>query len=94
MPEQVDVYYEGWGERWRWGRLISTTLLTGRPQIAFEYSNEAEVAEDVASDLIDRICDVARRFASLGEELHPGAVRPDTLRAIQQQIDRNVALLR
>lgn len=41
MLEQVNVYYEGWGERWLWGTLISTTALTGRPQIVFEYSNEA-----------------------------------------------------
>mgnify|MGYP001058852809 FL=1 len=42
MLEQVDVYYEGWGERWLWGTLVSTTAITGRPQIAFEYSNEAK----------------------------------------------------
>lgn len=42
MLEQVDVYYEGWGERWLWGTLVSTTAITGRPQIVFEYSNEAK----------------------------------------------------
>ncbi|WP_371858283.1 HipA N-terminal domain-containing protein [Pseudomonas sp. ERMR1:02] len=42
MLEQVDVYYEGWGERWLWGTLVSTTAITGRPQIMFEYSNEAK----------------------------------------------------
>lgn len=41
MIEQVNVYYEGWGERWLWGTLMSTTALTGRPQIMFEYSNMA-----------------------------------------------------
>lgn len=41
MPEQVNVFYEGWGERWHWGTLVSTTALTGRPLIVFEYSNEA-----------------------------------------------------
>ena len=25
MPEMIEVYYEGWGERWLWGRLISST---------------------------------------------------------------------
>ena len=30
MPEMIEVYYEGWGERWLWGRLISSTALTGR----------------------------------------------------------------
>lgn len=41
MPEQVDVYYEGWGEHWRWGSLVSSTAITSRPLIAFEYSEEA-----------------------------------------------------
>jgi serine/threonine-protein kinase HipA len=41
LLEQVNVFYEGWGERWRWGTLVSTTL-TGRPKIVFEYSNEAK----------------------------------------------------
>ncbi|NBA95995.1 type II toxin-antitoxin system HipA family toxin [Pseudomonas sp. R5(2019)] len=42
MLEQVNVYYEGWGERWQWGTLMSTTVLTGRPQVVFEYSNDAK----------------------------------------------------
>lgn len=41
MPERVDVYYDGWGEHWHWGSLVSSTALTGRPLIAFEYSEEA-----------------------------------------------------
>lgn len=43
MLEQVNVYYDGWGERWLWGTLMSTTVLTGRPQIVFEYSDEAKL---------------------------------------------------
>lgn len=41
MLEQVNVFYDGWSERWQWGTLVSTTALTGRPLIVFEYSNEA-----------------------------------------------------
>lgn len=41
MARHVDVYYNGWGEHWRWGSLVSSTALTGRPLIAFEYSEEA-----------------------------------------------------
>ncbi|OMG71045.1 type II toxin-antitoxin system HipA family toxin [Burkholderia ubonensis] len=41
MLEQVDVYYNGWGDHWRWGTLVSTTAITGRPLIVFEYSDEA-----------------------------------------------------
>jgi serine/threonine-protein kinase HipA len=41
MPKRIDVYYEGWGEHWLWGTLVSTTAIAGRPQIVFEYSDEA-----------------------------------------------------
>lgn len=41
MLEQVEVYYNGWDERWLLGTLVSTTAITGRPQIVFEYSDEA-----------------------------------------------------
>ncbi|MBC9251140.1 toxin HipA [Pseudomonas alcaligenes] len=41
MPKRVDVYYDGWGEHWCWGSLVSSTALTGRPLIAFDYSEEA-----------------------------------------------------
>ncbi|QXI26217.1 type II toxin-antitoxin system HipA family toxin [Pseudomonas vanderleydeniana] len=42
MLEQVEVYYDGWGERWLWGTLASTTAISRRPQIVFEYSDEAK----------------------------------------------------
>lgn len=41
MLERVNVFYEGWGERWLWGSLVSTTALTGRPRILFEFSSDA-----------------------------------------------------
>ena len=41
MPGNVEVYYQGWGERWLWGTLATTTALTGRPLIVFEYSQAA-----------------------------------------------------
>lgn len=41
MPEKIHIYYEGWGECWHWGTLASSTTLTGRPLILFEYSDEA-----------------------------------------------------
>lgn len=43
MPKQVDVYYDGWAEHWRWGTLMSSNAITGRPLIVFEYSEEAKV---------------------------------------------------
>ena len=42
MHKQVDVYYDGWGEHWRWGTLVSSTAINGRPLIAFEFSDEAK----------------------------------------------------
>ena len=42
MLSQVDVYYDGWGEHWLWGKLVSSNAITGRPLIAFEYSDEAK----------------------------------------------------
>ncbi|MFJ4375275.1 type II toxin-antitoxin system HipA family toxin [Pseudomonas japonica] len=42
MPDRIEVYYEGWGEHWLWGTLVSTTAITGRPLIVFEYSDEAK----------------------------------------------------
>lgn len=41
MTDRVAVYYEGWGQHWLWGTLASTTALSGRPIIVFEYSQEA-----------------------------------------------------
>lgn len=41
MPEKIHVYCNGWGEHWHWGTLVSSSALTGRPLIAFEYSDEA-----------------------------------------------------
>ncbi|HRN46101.1 MAG TPA: HipA N-terminal domain-containing protein, partial [Flavobacterium sp.] len=40
MLQKLNVYYNGWGEYWLWGTLISSTAITGRPLIAFEYSEE------------------------------------------------------
>ena len=41
MLEEVEVYYDGWGEYWLWGTLVSTTAINVRPQVVFEYSDEA-----------------------------------------------------
>lgn len=41
MLDRVEVYYEGWGERWLWGTLATTTALTNRPALFFEYSQQA-----------------------------------------------------
>ncbi len=42
MIKQVDIFYNGWGEHWLWGTLVSTTIIGGRPVIFFEYSKHAQ----------------------------------------------------
>lgn len=42
MLEHINVHYNGWGEQWLWGSLVSTKAINGRPQIVFEYSPEAK----------------------------------------------------
>lgn len=39
MLSRVQVFYEGWNERWHWGTLASTS--DPRAPILFEYSSEA-----------------------------------------------------
>ncbi|MFF7708870.1 HipA domain-containing protein [Pseudomonas sp. NPDC007930] len=41
MPERIEVYYQGWGEHWKWGTLAASAAVNGRPLIAFEYSDKA-----------------------------------------------------
>ena len=41
MLNRLNVYYNGWGESWLWGTLISSIATTRRPIISFEYSSEA-----------------------------------------------------
>lgn len=42
MARQIKVDYDGWGEHWHWGTLMSSVAITGRPLVAFEYSDEAK----------------------------------------------------
>jgi hypothetical protein len=56
MLNHVEVWYEGWGERWLWGTLASTTVLAGRPQIMFEYSQQAWEKGQHEAGLLKRRC--------------------------------------
>ncbi|MGI4856768.1 MAG: hypothetical protein ACRYHA_07570 [Janthinobacterium lividum] len=38
MPKQVDVYYDGRDEHWRWGTLLSSNAITERSLILTEAS--------------------------------------------------------
>lgn len=42
MIKQVQVFYKGWGEHWLWGTLLESKAASGRPQISFEYSDDAD----------------------------------------------------
>ncbi len=44
--------------------------------------------------MIEGICDVASRFATIAQDLYPQLITQDTLRMIQNRIDENVARLR
>lgn len=57
-------------------------------------AEEAEVSQDAAGRLIDRICEVAGQFATLAEALFPQVITPQTLRTIQRRIDENLSRLR
>ena len=41
MITELAVYYCGWGERWHWGTLRLIDSFFNRPEIVFEYSDEA-----------------------------------------------------
>ena len=72
--------------------VMGEALSISRTQM-LRLAEEAEVPQDVAGRMIDGICDVASRFASIAEDLFPQAITPDTLRTIQGRIDQNVARL-
>ncbi|MGF0342676.1 hypothetical protein ACQR3P_03575 [Rhodococcus sp. IEGM1300] len=72
--------------------VMGEALSISRAQM-FRLAEEAEVPPDVAGRMIDGICDVASRFASIAENLCPQVITRDTLRTIQGRIDQNVAQL-
>lgn len=37
MINKIDIFYEGWGERWHWGTLAQASHAT----IVFEYTDRA-----------------------------------------------------
>jgi serine/threonine-protein kinase HipA len=72
--------------------VMGEALSISRTQM-LRLAEEAEVPPDVAGRMIDGICDVASRFASIAESLYPQVITRDTLRTIQGRIDQNVARL-
>lgn len=76
------------------GEFLQTLLLVSisRPKM-LRLAEEAEVPLDAAGRVIDGICDVASRFATIAENLYPQVITRDTLRTIQDRIDHNVARL-
>lgn len=99
MPDKIEVYYEGWSEHWLWGTLVSSTALTGRPVILFEYSDEAlrkglELSSYQETELIiEKICEAAASFAALCQEMFHHQITFETRNAIQATINANIKRL-
>ena len=76
MPDQIDVFYNGRGEPWRWGRLMSSDSTTGRPQ--------------AVPSILERVCSVASTFTASARSQWAGQITPGTLRLMQGWIDDNI----
>jgi serine/threonine-protein kinase HipA len=72
--------------------VMGEALSISRTQM-LRLAEDAEVPLDAAGRVIDGICDVASRFATIAENLCPQVITRDTLRTIQDRIDQNVARL-
>lgn len=105
MLEKVNVFYEGWGERWQWGTLATTTALTGRPLIVFQYSDEAKRRGlELSSYTLPLEGSQLRRDFPHHQLQLPGPVydalpdgwgiTEDTLQMIQGRINENLTQLR
>lgn len=57
-------------------------------------AEEAEVPPESAARIIDTICGVASRFATLANEQYATVISRDTMALIQGRIDQSAALLR
>ena len=72
--------------------VMGEALAISRTQM-LRLAEEAEVPLDAGGRVIDGICDVASRFATIADHLYPQVITRDTLRTIQGRIDQNVARL-
>jgi serine/threonine-protein kinase HipA len=73
--------------------VMGEALAIGRSGM-LRLAEEAEVLAEIAERTIDRVCDVACRFAAIADKLYPQLITRDTLRIIQGRIDQNIDLLR
>ncbi|HEN8713968.1 TPA: type II toxin-antitoxin system HipA family toxin [Pseudomonas putida] len=72
--------------------VMGEALDIGRKQM-LALAGEAEIPQAVASELIDRICAVARQFTERAQRSYPGMITQETLQTVQSRIGENVALL-
>jgi len=72
--------------------VMGEALAISRTQM-LRLAEEAEAPLDAGGRVIDGICDVASRFATIADHLYPQVITRDTLRTIQGRIDQNVARL-
>lgn len=62
--------------------------------VMLRLAGEAEVSEETAGRIVDRICDVASQFAVIADKQYPQLITHDTLHMIQSRLDQNIDLLR
>ncbi|SUD66209.1 serine kinase HipA [Pseudomonas putida] len=72
--------------------VMGEALDIGRKEM-LALAGEAEIPQAVASELIDRICAVARQFTERAQRSYPGMITQETLQTVQSRIEENVALL-
>ena len=72
--------------------VMGEALDIGRQEM-LALAREADIPEVAASQLIDRICAVARQFTERAQLSFARLITQDTLQTVQRRIDENVALL-
>lgn len=93
LSPAYDVTYCTGPGGWHQMDVCGEALNIGREQM-MQLAAEADLTEQAASELIEKMGAVASRFTSIAAELHKGAIRKETLQEIQRQIDANLARLR
>ena len=72
--------------------VMGEALDIGRQEM-LALAREADIPEVTASEIIDRICAVARQFTERAHQSFARLITQDTLQTVQRRIDENVALL-
>jgi serine/threonine-protein kinase HipA len=74
--------------------VMGEALEVNRKQLLSLGTQEAELSTADTADVIDKICEIASAFASIANDMLAGQITPQTLNAIQKQINQNISRLR